>query len=153
MIHRQSGERVEATVSRLSVKSIALINKSKRFDFNWNKEKFYEVYQLTATGINEPLGLMSLADRQADYAIEIRLLASSKENIGKDKKYERIAGCLVAFACNRAFSAGYGGYVCLKPKTELKSHYQKIYGLISTKMYLITEGKNSLKLIKVYGEG
>ncbi len=63
---------------------------------------------------------MSLADRQVDFAIEIRLLASSLENVGKTKQYQRIALCLIAFACRKAFEAGCGVYVCLKPKTELE---------------------------------
>ncbi|MDR3696273.1 hypothetical protein [Mucilaginibacter sp.] len=152
VIHCESGSEIQATVSKLDAKEIALINKSKRFDFNWNKEKQYDVYKLTAEGIDEPLGLMSLADRPADFAIEIRLLASSLENVSKAKQYQRIAGCLIAFACRRAFEAGYGGYVCLKPKTELEAHYQRAYGFVSTKLFLITHGNNSSSLIKKYYE-
>ncbi|BAU52073.1 hypothetical protein [Mucilaginibacter gotjawali] len=152
VIHSESGSEIQATVSKLDAKEIALINKSKRFDFNWNKEKQYDVYKLTAEGIDEPLGLMSLADRPADFAIEIRLLASSLENVSKAKQYQRIAGCLIAFACRGAFEAGYGGYVCLKPKTELEAYYQRAYGFVSTKLFLITHGNNSLSLIKKYYE-
>ena len=152
VIHGESGRKTQAVISKLDAKEIALINKSKRFDFNWNKEKQYDVYKLTAEGIDGPLGLISLADRPADFAIEIRLLASSLENISKTKQYQRIAGSLIAFACRKAFDAGYGGYVCLKPKTELEDHYQKAYGLVSTKLFLITEGHNSLSLIRKYYE-
>ena len=152
VVHSKSGKKIQATISRLDGKEIVLINKSKRFDFNWNKENHYEVYKLTAEGIDEPLGLMSLADRPADFAIEIRLLASSLENVSKTKQYQRIAGCLIAFACGKAFGAGYGGYVCLKPKTELEGHYQEAYGFVSTKLFLITYGHNSLSLISKYYE-
>src|SRR3984885_10755073 len=140
LIHRESGRKIPAIISKVDAKEIAQINKSKRFDFNWNKEKQYDVYKLTAESSNEPMGLISLADRPADFAIEIRLLASSLENVSKTKQYERIAGCLVAFACRKAFEAGYGGYVCLKPKTELEADYQKGYGFVSTKLFLITHG-------------
>jgi hypothetical protein len=152
VVHNGSGEKVLAVISKLDIKEIALINKSKRFDFNWNKEKQYEVYKLTAEGVDEPIGLMSLANRPGDFAIEIRLLASSLENVSKAKQYQRIAGCLIAFACRKAFEAGYGGYVCLKPKTELENHYQQVYGFVSTKLFLITHGHNSLSLIKKYYE-
>ncbi len=152
VIHSESGRKIPATISKLDAKEIALINKSRRFDFNWNKEKQFDVYKLTAEGIDEPLGLMSLADRPADFAIEIRLLASSLENVSKTKQYQRIAGCLIAFSCRKAFEAGYGGYVCLKPKTELEEHYQQAYGLVSTKLFLVTDGHNSLSLIRKYYE-
>ena len=150
VIHAESGRKLEATISRLDAKEIARINKTKRFDFNWNKEKAYEVYKLTAEGADGPLGLMSLADRREDIAVEIRLLASSMENVGDGKKYKRIAGCMIAFACRQAFIAKYGGYVCLKPKTELENHYREFYGFESTKLFLVTEGLNSLALIKKY---
>jgi hypothetical protein len=152
VIHTKTGKQIKAVISKLDAKEFTLIKNDKRFNFDWNKEKPYEVYKLTADGVDEILGLMSLEDRQEDYAIQIRLLAVSRENIGETKQFKRIAGCLIAFACNRAVSAGYGGYVCLKPKTELKRHYQEVYGMVDTKMYLITEGRNSLDLIKEYYE-
>jgi hypothetical protein len=152
VIHSESGKQLEATVSKIDPKEITLINKSKRFNFNWNKERSYEVYKLTVKGTEEPLGLISLEERSGDSAFEIRLLASSKDNIGEGKQFERIAGCLIAYACKKAFIAGYDGFVCLKPKSSLKDHYQQIYGMVSTKMYLITEGRNSLMLIEEYYE-
>jgi hypothetical protein len=152
VIHAESGQKLQATISKLDAKEIAQINKTKRFDFNWNKEKQYGVYKLTAKGVEEPLGLMSLVDRPEDIAIEIRLLASSLENVGDKKQYQRIAGCMISFACRKAFIAQYGGYVCMKPKTDLKDHYQDIYGFVSTKLFLVTDGTNSLSLIKKYYE-
>ncbi|WP_183567754.1 hypothetical protein [Mucilaginibacter sp. SP1R1] len=152
VIHAESGQKLQAAISKLDTKEIAQINKTKRFDFNWNKEKGYEVYKLTAEGVDEPIGLISLADRPEDIAIEIRLLASSLENVGDKKFYQRIAGCMIAFACRKAFIARYGGYVCLKPKTDLRGHYQEIYGFESTKLFLVTDGSNSLSLIKKYYE-
>lgn len=152
VIHSESGKKIQVVISQLDIQGIARITKSKRFDFNWNDEKQYEVYKLTAIGVDEPLGLMSLKERPTDYAIEIRLLAVSFENIGRAKQYQRITGCLIALACEKAFAIGYDGYVCLKPKTELKDHYITKYGFQSTKLFLITDGKNSLKLIDKYYE-
>ncbi len=148
----ETGEKIQVSITKIDTKEIAIINKSKKFDFNWNKEKEFNVYKLTAIGSNEPLGLMSLAERPGDYAVEIRLLGLSKENIGSKRKYGRIAGCLIAFACKESIVAGYDGYVCLKPKTQLKEHYSTKYGLQSTKLFFITEGLNSLKLIEEYYE-
>lgn len=145
-------ERQFVTIAKIDTIEISLINKTKQFDFNWNKEKLFNVYKLTVEENDEPIGLLSLDERSDDYALEIRLLASSKQNIGKSKKYSRIAGCLIAFACKEAFKRGFDGFVCLKPKTKLEAHYIKKYGFRSTKLYLITEGENSLKLIKEYYE-
>jgi hypothetical protein len=152
VLNKITGEKQTATITEIDVAEIAQINKTKRFDFNWNKEKNFHVYKLTVEGKEEPIGLLSIENRLQDYALEIRLLAASKENVGKSKEYSRIAGCLIAFVCREAFKKGFEGYVCLKPKTKLEKHYIQQYGLKSTKMYLITEGENSLKLIQEYYE-
>lgn len=152
ILNKITGEKQTATITEIDVAEIAQINKTKRFDFNWNKEKNFHVYKLTIENKEEPIGLLSIENRLQDYALEIRLLAASKENIGKSKEYSRIAGCLIAFVCREAFKKGFGGFVCLKPKTKLEKHYMQQYGFQSTKMYLITEGENSLQLIQEYYE-
>lgn len=152
VLNIETVEKHLAKVTQIDPAEIARINKTKRFDFNWNKEKTVNVYKLTIDDLEEPVGLLSLNERPDDYALEIRLLASSKTNVGKDKEYGRIAGCLISFACREAFKAGYGGFVCLKPKTKFKEHYINKYSFESTKLFLISEGRNSLKLIKEYYE-
>lgn len=127
VLDNTSGERRIATVTRIDSLEVSKINRTKDFDFNWNKEKGHNVYKLVRVDVDETIGLLSLLDRKDDFAFEIKLLAASKENVGKKQKYSRIAGCLT-------------------------NHYINKYGLKSTKMYLITEGGNSLKLIKEYYE-
>ena len=71
---------------------------------------------------------MGLIDRPEEKRIEIKLLASSVENIGKEKIYEGIADCLIAFAC-RSGVEKYGVDACISlvPKTELIRHYTEKY--------------------------
>jgi hypothetical protein len=152
VINNKSGKKVPVVICKLDAEEIRLINKTKRFSFNWNKEKCFEVYKLSCADVDEPLGLLSIEEHTEDYAIQIRLLASSRENVGEGKLHSRIAGCLISFACKRAFRAGFNGYIYLKSKTNLEKHYCEVYGMISTKMYLVTEGRNSLKLINKYYE-
>ncbi|AZA49415.1 hypothetical protein EG346_15045 [Chryseobacterium carnipullorum] len=152
VLNKITGEKQAATITKIAAAEISQINKTKRFDFNWNKEKAFHVYKLTVEGKEEPIGLLSMEERSQDYALEIRLLAASKENVGQAQEFSRIAGCLIAFVCKEAFKRGFEGFVCLKPKTKLERHYMQQYGLQSTKMYLITEGENSLQLIQEYYE-
>lgn len=152
VVNTETGEKHLAKVIQVHSLEIAKIDRSQRFDFNWIEEKTFKVYKLVIDDIEEPIGLLSLRERPDDYAIEIRLLASSKDNVVKGQKYRRIAGKMIAFACREAFKAGFGGFVCLKPKTTLEQHYIAKYGFESTKLFLITEGQNSLKLIKEYYE-
>ena len=93
---------------------------------------------------------MSLLDFNTELWIKINLLQTSEENVGTNKKYDRIAGCLIAYACKQAFLRGYDGTVALEPKTELKKHYMKKYGMKNAGKHLYTELQNSEHLIREY---
>lgn len=96
VLNKITGEKQTATITKIDAAEISQINKSKRFDFNWNKEKAFHVFKLTVEGKEEPIGLLSMEERPQDYALEIRLLAASKENVGQSQEFSRIAGCLIA---------------------------------------------------------
>jgi len=74
--------------------------------------------------------------------IEIKLLASSKENTGAAKIYEGIAGCLIAFACRESLSK-YGDMACvsLVPMTYLKEHYIQKYNMGNAGWQVFLDGK------------
>ncbi len=152
VVNIETSKKHPATIVSINPKEIREINKSKRFHFNWNEEKDYNVFKLTISNQILPVGLMSIHHRPDDFAIEIRLIAVSKENIGRKNGHDRIIGCLIAFACRESFNAGYNGFVFLKPKTIIKQHYISKYGFYSTRLYLVTEGGNSLNLIRDYYE-
>lgn len=124
----------------------------KRYSFNWKTFKdSTKVYKLKVEGEDDILGVMGLVDVPGDKRLEIKLLATSKENIGKNKIYEGIAGCLIAFACRSAL-AKYGVEACVSliPKTELVSHYIQKYYMINAGWQLFLEGKKLINLIKEY---
>jgi len=124
----------------------------KRFSFVWKTFKnTTNVYKLQIEGEDEILGVLGLIDVPGDKRIEIKLLASSVENIGKKKIYDRIAGCLIAFTCRLAV-AKYGAEACvsLAPKTELIERYIKKYHMQHAGWQLYLEGKELNKLFKEY---
>lgn len=124
----------------------------KRFSFVWKTFKNTStVYKLQLEGDDDILGAMGLIDWPDEKRIEIKLLASSAENIGKGKIYEGIAGCLIAFTCRLAV-AKYGAEACvsLVPKTELVSHYMQKYYMQHAGWQLFLEGKELNKLLKEY---
>jgi len=76
----------------------------KRYSFNWKKLKEgFVIYKLSLTGNDDILGVVALIDHPAEERTEIKLLAVSVENRGRNKQYERIAGCLIAFAGRELF--------------------------------------------------
>ncbi|HEY9259540.1 hypothetical protein [Chitinophaga sp.] len=105
---------------------------AERFSFDWKKElKNEEVYKLTLYAEHHILGLICLQHHPAEERIEMKLLEVSKQNMGRNGLYEGIAGCMIAFA-GRTALAKYGQYACISlvPKTALRNHYIKKYGMI-----------------------
>jgi hypothetical protein len=129
------------------------ISKS-RFWFNWNEEILNEVYKLRIKETKDILGLISLESIQRESRIEIRLLAVSRENRGENKKFDHIAGNLIAFACIRATTL-FGEWACvsLTPKTLLINHYMKKYKMLQAGRSLFVDGLELIELIKRYDHG
>jgi hypothetical protein len=124
----------------------------KRYSFNWKKLKNGNaIYKLTLTDNDDILGLIALMDYPAEERTEIKLLAIAEENIGKNKQYERIAGCMIAFAGLMAVRK-FKNYPALSliPKTELKQHYIHKYGMIDAGWQLYLEDAPLLRLINEY---
>jgi len=150
VLHKKSGDLHEAVIELVEGGDWEAIGKSKKFGFRWIKEKGYIVCKIRLAAEEEILGLISIEDIPKELRIHVRLIEVSSENRGKNKKYDRIAGCLLAFACRLAFKKKYEGYVSLYSKTELVEHYKKKYGFREFGMNLYTELTNSEELIKKY---
>jgi N-acetylglutamate synthase-like GNAT family acetyltransferase len=123
----------------------------KKYAFNWKLEKEKTVYKLKIKGQPDILGLISIEYFTKEERIEIRLLAVSKENEGKGKTIDRIAGNLIAYAARLAIQAyGVNAAISLVPKTKLAQHYIKKYGFEPAGLSLFMDGKNLLALLKEY---
>ena len=109
------------------------------------------MFKLTLQGEPEILGLLALTDFPGEFRMQIRLLSVSRENLGKNKKYEGIAGCLIAFAGRTAVSKYFEqACISLLPKTELRSHYKSKYGMLDGGPQLFLEGARLHTIIKKY---
>jgi hypothetical protein len=124
----------------------------RQFFFRWDQLKHEaDLYKLTFTDSPVILGLMALIDVPAEYRIEIILLTVSKENKGSGKRYEGIAGCLMAYAAKEAVEK-YGRLACvsLKPKTEIRQHYINKYGMKPGGEQIYLDGQELTDLINIY---
>ncbi|MBO9729442.1 MAG: hypothetical protein J7623_12470 [Chitinophaga sp.] len=137
---KSTGEYKDVLIQLLEKKDLAQIT-SDRFSFDWKKiMKHNEVYKLILSTDNTILGLISLEYYPSEERIEMKLLEVSRQNIGKNGLYDGIAGCMIAFA-GRTALAMYGQYACISliPKTALKNHYIKKYGMIDAGWQLFLE--------------
>lgn len=149
IVEMESGKRVEVDVALADNKDLKLIKKSGRFNFNWDDFKACTIYKLVQPESNEMAGLMALIDHSDEQFrfIEVKLLESALENIGKRKKFDRVAGTLLSFACRESFKQGYNGFVFLIPKTSLIPHYINKYGFQNGGRGLVLDQEASQKLI------
>jgi hypothetical protein len=149
IIEVATGKKLMASVTPLVNADFKQITK-KRYFFDWKKERgVSDLFKLTIQGEAEILGLLALIDFPREFRVQIHLLCVSRENQGKDKKYEGIAGHLIAFAGRVAISK-YFEQACISLlfKTELRSHYKAKYGFMDGGPQLFLEGQRLYELIK-----
>lgn len=124
----------------------------KGFNFKWEIIDPQKVFKLTLAENDEAIGLMALELFDSEQRVEIKLIESSAGNIGRNKYYSRIAGCLLAHAARIAVTRyGARAAISLIPKTKLINHYIGEYGFQFAGKSLFMEGKSLIKLIDYYG--
>lgn len=125
-----SGEEKPTYVEIADSKDFSLLTK-RRYSFDWKVYKqTADVHVLRLETGEEILGAMKLQHFPGEDRIEVELLSCSKENIGRNKIYDRITGCLLAFACYLCYMRhGSESMVSLYPKTVLRTHYMRKYGM------------------------
>ncbi|EPR69165.1 hypothetical protein ADICYQ_1813 [Cyclobacterium qasimii M12-11B] len=76
-------------------------------------------------------------------------------NRGNEKKYEKVAGCLIAYACRQSFINGQEGYLAFdvleereEDEIKLMNMYSQKYNAVrldnSTTMIILPEGSENL---------
>ena len=125
-----TGNQITVEIDKVMDNDYDIIKELGRFDFDWDELKGELVYKLVPVGTNDIEGLIAIIDHPEEgfRYLEVKLIESAKENIGANKKYTRVAGTLLSFACREAFRKGYYGAVFLIPKTNLVPLYIKKYG-------------------------
>lgn len=146
IINRQTDEEDIGQIEKLKKSDVQKLKNNEKFLFDWSQEIENDVFRIKREGENEILGLMSISDIPREKRIHINLLEVSKENVGKNKKFENIAGNLLGFACKIAFQKGYDGFVSLLPKSQLVVVYIA-YGFKSfgKNLAIFMQAANNLK--------
>jgi hypothetical protein len=81
--------------------------------------------------------------------IELNKIEVSTENYGRDKQYDFIAGCLIAYAC--LFAQKFNGELYVLSKKVTKQLYIDKYGMkVHDQFYLTSDKSNCRALISKY---
>lgn len=151
IVELATGHKLTVAISPVENKDFKQITK-KRYFFDWKKERGVTVvFKLTLVGQSDILGLVSVIDFPKEFRLEMHLLCVSLENMGKAKKHEGIAGCLIAFVGGMALEKYFEqACISLTPKTELRSHYKNKYGMLDGGPQLYLEGRRIEAIVNKY---
>lgn len=149
IVERATEKEHMVKIEPLVDKEYCKITKTRYF-FDWKTEKENQVFKITLLGSDEILGLISLIEH-SDKRIQINLLAVYKENRGSKKKYEGIAGNLIAWAGREAVKKfGKDACISLIPKTKLVKQYMKEYGMTEAGKSLFLSDEPLLQILEKY---
>jgi hypothetical protein len=150
--HLESKTEMKVIIELVNDLDYPLLDEEKYF-FDWERERRNQVFKLKLADQDEILGLVSLIYFYRENRIEISLIAVSRENRGRNKIYDGIAGHLIAFVCRRAVGLfGVDACVSLLAKTELKNYYINYYGMIDAGPRVFLEAGPLNKLLERYEE-
>lgn len=129
ILDKRNGKLVSSEIVPVDTKTIPL--KKDGWNFNWRQlSKEGKVYVLRTLDSHEQIeGVLCL--RIAYEMLVMEALELAPHNIGqKDKRYDYVAGCLIAFACRESFKikGDYKGFLTFVSKTNLIKWYSEKYG-------------------------
>ena len=151
----ETQEEIKAEIVEVQYSDYKQIKKSKQFEFDWSKEKKNHVFKIIRSDEAEKehpeiQGLLSITDVIEEYRIHINLIENSNVNKSPNKKHDHVAGCLIAFAIQKAFERGYNGFTSLVPKTELINLYVNKYKFSQFGRQLGIQGREAISIIQKY---
>ncbi|AFU69551.1 hypothetical protein P700755_002835 [Psychroflexus torquis ATCC 700755] len=155
---------VKTNLETKSIISLVTKNKAKlpsindgwRFNFSKHSTgKDYETYILKTDKTPEIIEGCLIINTKTPFQVYMAFVEVAPHNKGNEKKYDRVAGCLIAFACRQSFindKEGYLAFDVLEDKKEnelrlMKLYSQKYNGVRldnSTTMIILPKGSEKL---------
>ncbi|MEM6966553.1 MAG: hypothetical protein AAF573_17445 [Bacteroidota bacterium] len=132
LLETKTGKLLPAQIKKATFKDMPL--KKDGWNFNWRslfrieRMEVYKVSLVDTPDITEGVIAFSL---QRNEMIELEDVEIAPYNIGRNGKYKRLTGALIAFCCLQSQTRGkgnYRGFVGFTSKTDLIAYYRKKYG-------------------------
>ncbi len=118
--------RLEVEARPIDAEDLRGLGRDWKFDWTRRVRKA-EVFKLIAPESPETvLGLVALV-RRTDH-VEVALLESRPDSVGDGKRFDGIAGCLLASAVRLSLRLGFDGCLALDAKTRLIKTFERDYG-------------------------
>lgn len=151
ILNKETGNLCRATITKVRLQDFDKITDDRFDTFKWQefRRDYTGIFKLMKDGII--LGLMQFTYENVFVQIkELTKLELSVENRGANKKYDYIAGCLIAYACLKTVkSSKWDMGIYYSRKT--KHIYINKYGMVPFDEYYVQSTRdNSLRLINKY---
>ena len=136
-----SNKLVEAEIVPIDKKNVPL--KKDGWKFNWRKAMMntqsngYVLKLKTESKTIEGAILLKIEEKM----LIMDILEIAPHNVGRKKKYDYVAGVLIAYACRKSFTleGAYKGFLVFVSKTKLIDLYRAKYGAklaLGQRMYI-----------------
>ena len=129
--------------------------KKDGWNFNWRqllKQENSQAFVLKTINLPKTVeGALLL--RVEEKMLIMDALEVAPHNVGKNKRYDYVAGVLIAYGCRESFKleGNYKGYLTFTAKTNLIEWYRKKYGAeLAFGQRMFIDWENGQKLIKKY---
>ncbi len=154
ILDRINGKLIKSEIVPIDKRKIPL--KKDGWNFNWrqlSKEENGQTFILRT--INSPNQVEAALQLKFEYDMLVMdALELAPHNVGqKNKRYDYVAGCLIAFACRESFKieGDYKGFLTFVSKTNLIEWYAKKYGAeLALGQRMFIDWENGEKLIEKY---
>jgi hypothetical protein len=127
-----------------------------RFNFNkHSNKKGFETYVLVCEETPDKIEGCLIFEMKSKVEPYMAFVEIAPHNKGTNKEYEKVAGCLIAFACRLSFKNGkgdYRGFLAFDVMEENKADQVKLMGLYSAKYGAYRLGETTMVILPVGGE-
>lgn len=119
-----------------------------RFNFKkHSKGENLETYVLCTDSTPDIIEGCLVIKTNSEFELYMALVEVSPQNRGSDRKYDEVAGCLIAFACRLSFIKNKEGYLAFDVLERKKENEVKLMELYCQKYNAIRFGSSTTMLI------
>ena len=150
------GQKIAALIRKPGKTTLPSFTDGWRFNFNkHSRNKNYETYVLVCEETPEKIEGCLIFEMKGKVEPYMAYIEVAPHNRGRTKQNDRVAGCLVAFACRLSFTYGegpYKGYLIFDVFEQNKEDEVKLMAVYSQKYGALKFTETTMVIIPDTGE-
>ncbi|MEM1406790.1 MAG: hypothetical protein AAGG59_08455 [Bacteroidota bacterium] len=149
IIEYETKTEVKSKITEARIKTgLPTITDGWRFNFRKNSKRMNtKTYVLTANNTPDQIEgclIINTEDQFQDYMAFVEV---APHNRGENRKYDRVAGCLIAFASRQSSISGKEGYLAFDVLEENVEDEKKLMELYGSKYHAVRLGESTTMII------